>query len=149
MCTPLWRGTMAVYRFLASGLYFFTFLHFVVFMLSLERFVDDVLLIFFWPVDHVPDVWFADVMTSFSGIIFSGMAISPTGGVLSYLPHHLDFASEDSVGHSTYMSVVARRRAIMGSIVQPKRSCLGAATGTGESPHRWGKAILTPPPRTH
>ena len=29
------------------------------------------------------------------------------------------------VGHSTSMSVLARRRAIMGSIVQPKRSCLG------------------------
>ena len=58
------------------------------------------------------------------------MAISPTSGVFSYLPHHLDLASEDSVGHSTCMSVLARRRAIMGSIVQPKRSCLGAATGT-------------------
>ena len=23
MCTPLWRGTMAVYRFLVSALYFF------------------------------------------------------------------------------------------------------------------------------
>ena len=68
-----------------------------------------------------------------------GMAISPTGGVLFYLPHHLDLASEDSVGHNTCMSVLARRRAIMGSIVQPKRSCLGAATGTAESPHRWGK----------
>ena len=39
-------------------------------------------------------------------IIFStllltfGMAISPTGGVFSYLPHHLDLASEDSVGHN-------------------------------------------------
>ena len=52
-------------------------------------------------------------------------AILSTGGVLLYLPHHLDLASEDSVGHSTCMSVLARRRAIMGSIVQPKRSCLG------------------------
>ena len=43
----------------------------------------------------------------------------------SYLPHHLDLASEDSVGHSTCMIVLARRRATMGSIVQPKRSCLG------------------------
>ena len=66
------------------------------------------------------------------------MAISSTGGVFSYLPHHLDLASEDSVGHSTCMSVLARGRAIMGSIVQPKQSCLGAATGTAESPHRWG-----------
>ena len=79
-------------------------------------------------------------------------AISPTGGVFSYLPQHLDLASEDSVGHSTCMSVVARRRAIMGSIVQPKRSCLGAATGTAESPHRWGKYHTYPtaknPPTT-
>ena len=52
-------------------------------------------------------------------------AILSTGGVLLYLPHDLDLASEDSVGHSTCMSVLARRRAIMGSIVQPKRSCLG------------------------
>ena len=52
-------------------------------------------------------------------------AILSTGGVLLYLPHHLDLASEDSVGHTTCMSVLARRRAIMGSIVQPKRSCLG------------------------
>ena len=56
---------------------------------------------------------------------FYEIAIYPTGGVLLYLPHHLDLASEDSVGHSTCMSVLARRRAIMGSIVQPKRSCLG------------------------
>ena len=72
-------------------------------------------------------------------VIYYGMAISSTGGVISYLPHHLDLASEDSVGHSTCMSVLARRRAIMGSIVQPKRPSLGAATGTAESPHRWGK----------
>ena len=84
-------------------------------------------------------------------IIF-GMAISPTGGVFCYLPHHLDLASEDSVGHSTCMSVLVRRRAIMESIVQPKRSCLGAATGTAESPHRWGKYHTYPtaknPPTT-
>ena len=46
------------------------------------------------------------------------MVISPTGGVFSYyLPHHLDLALEDSVGHSTCMSVLARRRAIMGWLV--------------------------------
>ena len=56
-------------------------------------------------------------------IFFLNTAILSTGGVL-YLPHHLDLASEDSVGHSTCMSVLARRRAIMGSIVQPKRSYL-------------------------
>ena len=47
----------------------------------------------------------------------SEMAIFHTGGVFSYLPHHLDLASEDSVGHSTCMSVLARRRAIMGWLV--------------------------------
>ena len=41
------------------------------------------------------------------------MAIYHTGGVFSYLPHHLDLALEDSVGHSTCMSVLARRRATM------------------------------------
>ena len=50
-------------------------------------------------------------------VLIAGTAISPTGGVFSYLPHHLDLASEDSVGHSTCMSVLARRRAIMGSTV--------------------------------
>ena len=35
------------------------------------------------------------------------------------------------VGHSTCMSVLARRSAIIGSIVQPKRPCLGAATAGG------------------
>ena len=44
----------------------------------------------------------------------SEMAIYHTGGVFSYLPHNLDLALEDSVGHSTCMSVLARRRAIMG-----------------------------------
>ena len=32
----------------------------------------------------------------------------------SLIPHHLDLALEDSVGHSTCMSVSARRRAMMG-----------------------------------
>ena len=81
-----------------------------------------------------------------------GTAIIPTGWVFSYLPRHLDLASEDSVGHSTCMSVLARRRAIVGSIVQPKRSCLGAVTGTAGSPHRWGKYHTHPtaknPPTT-
>ena len=81
-----------------------------------------------------------------------GTAISPTRMVFSYLPHHLDLASEESVGHSTCMSVLARRGAIVGFIVQPKRSCLGAATGTAESPHRWDKYHTYPtaknPPTT-
>ena len=50
------------------------------------------------------------------------MATYHTGGVFSYLPRHLDLASEDSVGHSTCMSMLARRRAIMG---------LGLGSGLG------------------
>ena len=47
------------------------------------------------------------------------MAIYHTGGVFSYfLPHHVDLALEDSVGHSTCMSVLARRWAIMGWLVR-------------------------------
>ena len=51
----------------------------------------------------------------------------PGGGVNEEIPHRWakQPVSEDSVGHSTCMSVLARRMAIMGSIVQPKRSCLG------------------------
>ena len=40
------------------------------------------------------------------------MTIFHPGGVFSYLPHHLDLALEDSVGHSTCMSVLGRRRII-------------------------------------
>ena len=36
----------------------------------------------------------------------NGLAVLPTGGVYPHLPHHLDLASEDSVGHSTCMSVL-------------------------------------------
>ena len=50
-------------------------------------------------------------------LLIAEMAIFPTGGVFSYLPHHLDLAPEDSVGHSTCMSVLARRRAIMRRLV--------------------------------
>ena len=50
------------------------------------------------------------------------MATYRTGGVFSYLPHHLDLALEDSVGHSTCMSVLTRRRAIVG---------LGVGVGLG------------------
>ena len=51
------------------------------------------------------------------GVYLFEMAIFHTGGVFSYLPHHLDLALEDSVGRSTCMSVLARRRAIMGWLV--------------------------------
>ena len=53
------------------------------------------------------------------------MAIYHTVGVFSYLAHHLDL--EDSVGHSTCMSVLARRRTIMGWLVGSWR----AATAGG------------------
>ena len=73
-----------------------------------------------------------------------GTAISLTGGVFSHLPHHLDLASEDSVGHSTCMSVLARRRAIMRSIVQPKRSCLDAFHGYSGIPTPVGQIPYLP-----
>ena len=63
------------------------------------------------------------------------MAIFHTGGVFSYLPHHLNLALEDSVGHSTCMSVLARRRAIMGWLV----GGLGLAVGWLVGSWRWGK----------
>ena len=47
-------------------------------------------------------------------VFYYEIAIFPTGGVFSYLPNHVDLALEDSVGHSTCMSVLARRRAIIG-----------------------------------
>ena len=50
-------------------------------------------------------------------LFFFEMAIYHTGGVFSYLSHHLDLALEDSVGYSTCLSVLARRRAIMGWLV--------------------------------
>ena len=50
-------------------------------------------------------------------LIVIEMAIYHTGGVFSYLPNHVDLALEDLVGHSTCMSVLARRRAIMGWLV--------------------------------
>ena len=60
--------------------------------------------------------------------IYIDMAIYPTGGVFSLFTPPPGSRVRRLVGHSTCMSVLARRRAIMGSIVQPKRSCLGAAT---------------------
>ena len=60
----------------------------------------------------------ASKSTSFRrDVCFLDLAIFYTGGAFSYLPHHLDLALEDSVGHSTCMSVLARRRAIMGWLV--------------------------------
>ena len=75
------------------------------------------------------------------------MAIFHTGGVLSYLPHHLDLALEDSVGHSTCMSVLARRRAIMGWLVGSwrwGRLGLGLAVGWLVGSWRWGKYGICP-----
>ena len=50
-------------------------------------------------------------------LLIMEMAIFQNGGVFPYLPHRLDLPLEDSVGHSTCMSVLARRRAIMGWLV--------------------------------
>ena len=44
---------------------------------------------------------------------------------------YLVLASEELVGHSTCMGVLGLGLAIMGSIVQPKRSCLRATTAGG------------------
>ena len=52
-------------------------------------------------------------------VYYYNTVILSTGGVLLYVPHHMDLASEDSVGHSTCMSVLARRRAIMGLSCSP------------------------------
>ena len=49
------------------------------------------------------DVFYKYVKFSQNFIFLIGMAISPNGGVFSYLPHHLDLAFEDSVGHKQYM----------------------------------------------
>ena len=58
-----------------------------------------------------------ELTVSYPCVISFEMTIYHTGGVFSYLPHHLDLALEDSVGHSTCMSVLERRRAIMGWLV--------------------------------
>ena len=63
------------------------------------------------------------------------MVISPTGGVFSYLPHHLDLASEDSVGHSilffnktykfkneSFISLIILDYSILGSFGVVRRS---------------------------
>ena len=59
------------------------------------------------------------------------MSICPTGGLFSCLPPHLDLASEDLVGYSTCMGMLGLGLAIIGSIVQPKRSRLRATTAGG------------------
>lgn len=63
-------------------------------------------------------------------------------------PHRLEIASGGSVGHGTYMNVLARCRASMGHIVRPKRSSRGATTA-GEvhrdPPTALGQIGLTPP----
>ena len=41
---------------------------------------------------------------SISNLIYMEMATYHTGGVFSYLPHHLDLALENSVGHSAGLS---------------------------------------------
>ena len=59
------------------------------------------------------------------------VAIYHTGGVFSYLPHHLDLALEHSGGHSTCMSVLARRRAMMGWCVGSWRAATAGGVDGG------------------
>ena len=71
------------------------------------------------------------------------MAIYHTGGVFSYIPHHLDLALEDSVGHSTCMSVLARRRAIMGLGLGLGLGYHGVVVGFLACCHgRWGDSAV-------
>ena len=60
-----------------------------------------------------------------------GLAVLPTGGVFPHLPHHLDLASEDSVGHSTCMSVLTLTLTLTQTALS--RCCYGR-WGTAESP---------------
>ena len=53
------------------------------------------------------------------------VAVSPTGGVFPYLPHHLDLASEDSVGHSTCMSVLTLTTTLTLTETALSRYCYG------------------------
>ena len=65
--------------------------------------------------------YFSGVCRNYLILKYYGLVVLPTGGVFPHLPHHLDLASEDSVGHSTRMSVltlkhpqhIALRRACM------------------------------------
>ena len=61
----------------------------------------------------------------------TGVDVSPTGGVFPYLPHHLDLASEDSVGHSTCKSVLTLTLTLTQTALS--RCCYGR-WGTAESP---------------
>ena len=66
------------------------------------------------------------------GIVFKkGLAVLPTGGAFPHLPHHLDLASEDSVGHSTGMSVLTLTLTLTQTALS--RCCYGR-WGTAESP---------------
>ena len=62
-----------------------------------------------------------------------GLAVLPTGGVFLHLPHHLDLASEDSVGHSTCMSVLTLTLTLTLTQTALSRCCYGR-WGTAESP---------------
>ena len=64
---------------------------------------------------------------------FNGLAVLPTGGVFLYLHHHLDLASEDSVGHSTCMSVLTLTLTLTLTQTALSRCCYGR-WGTAESP---------------
>ena len=67
------------------------------------------------------------------GFFLFGLAVLPTGGVFAHLPHHLDLASEDSVGHSTCMSVLTLTLTPTLTQTALSRCCYGR-WGTAESP---------------
>ena len=73
------------------------------------------------------------------------MAIFHTGGVFSYLPHHLDLALEDSVGHSTCMSECVGASQGYHGVVGGLGLGLGLAVGWLVGSWRWGKYVFAPP----
>ena len=73
---------------------------------------------------------------------YIGVAVLSTGGVFPHLPHHLDIASEDSVGHSTCMSVLTLTLTLTLTQTALSRCCYGR-WGTVESPtHSPGRGCV-------
>ena len=77
-------------------------------------------------------VWFLNLIYIYK--ITVGLAVLPTGGVFPHVPHHLDLASEDSVGHSTCMSVLTLTLTLNLTLTQTALSrCCCGRWGTAES----------------
>ena len=55
--------------------------------------------------------YFSGLCRNYLILKYYGLVVLPIGGVFPHLPHHLDLASEDSVGHSTYMHECANPKA--------------------------------------